>query len=134
MSVKHTDGIPCPSCWAKLAEAHPELAAWFGRVKTKYTNVHVSWSYRGATDQEQMFLDSKTHLHYPDSAHNKTGPDLKPCSRALDLFLIDDDGVARFPPLWYAKLDSENQADQEHLLWGGSWKHLGDFDHFEMEP
>lgn len=130
----HTHDPVCPSCTEKLQTAHPYLAEWFRKLKGRYLNAHVSWAYRGAEDQEQFFKEGKTHCHYPNSAHNKTKPDGTPCAMALDLFQLDDDGVARFAPLWYAKVNTENEANHEPIAWGGKFKSLGDGDHFELKP
>jgi hypothetical protein len=131
--LRHTDDPVCPLCTEKALQAHPELAAWYGRVKSRYPNVHISWSYRGAEDQEKAVLEGKSKLHYPKSQHNKTDAQGKPQAHALDLFLIDEDGAARFPPMFYAKLNAENEANREAILWGGRWKKFGDLDHFEMQ-
>jgi len=127
----HTADPVCPLCADKLQMAVPELVAWFNRIKAVYPNAHVSWSYRNQADQEQFFKDGKTQCHYPNSAHNKM-QNGKPAALALDIFLIDEDGSARFPGLWYAKLNAENEQNREPILWGGRWKHLGDMDHFEF--
>lgn len=133
MSLHHSAGPVCPLCEAKLVQAHPYLRDWFHDVKARYVNVHVSWSYRGLEDQESAFLQGKTKLHYPKSAHNRTVRDL-PQSYALDLFLEDEDGNARWPQPWFAKLNEENQASKLPIFWGGAWKKLGDADHFEYRP
>lgn len=131
MSAHHTHDPICPLCTEKALQAIPELAAWFGRVKAKYPNVHISWSYRDAANQEKAVIEGRSKLHYPNSAHNKVDPKGAPAARALDLFLIDDDGAARFPGLWYAKLNADNVAAHEPIFWGGQWKKFGDLDHFE---
>lgn len=108
------------------------MSSWFKRLKSRYPNVHVSWAYRGADDQDRFFKEGKSQLRYPLSAHNATLYG-KPCSRALDLFQIDEDGVARFSEPFYAKVNDENEAAQEPITWGGTWKSLGDKDHFERK-
>lgn len=132
MKVHHTSDRVCPSCEAKLLTAEPALGEWFRRLKARYINVHIAWAYRGAEDQEQAFRDRKSNCHYPDSPHNKT-KDGKPCSIALDLFQEDEDGVARFSKDFYAKVNAENLANHEPLIWGGDFKTLGDFDHFQLK-
>jgi hypothetical protein len=130
----HTSDEVCPMCSFKLKSAHPYLRDWFNTwVKPKYINAHISWAFRGEEDQEQAFADHKTLLHWPKSPHNHEEGGL-PMSMALDLFQIDEDGVARFSPLFYAKLAQEIEADKLPLFWGGKWKHLGDLDHIEYQP
>ena len=124
--IHHTNLGPCPSCQNKLGMAHSELATWFNCiVKIAYPNAHVSWSYRDQADQEQCFLDGKTRLHFPNSAHNKT-PAL-----ALDLFQIDDHGEGVWSPKFFSDV---KKLTPSHIVWGGLWKTLGDNDHFELLP
>jgi hypothetical protein len=132
MSFHHTADKTCLSCEDKLQSAHAVLRAWFHAVKDKYPNVHISWGYRNQADQEQAFHEGKTELHYPHSAHNAVGIDSKPCARALDLFQIDEDGVARFAQLFYAKIADECLQNRDPIKWGGHWKSIGDADHFEL--
>jgi hypothetical protein len=132
MNVPHTSDPTCPSCETKLCQAHVSLRDWFHKVKAANPNVHISWSYRGQEDQEKAFQEGKSKLHYPDSAHNKVGQDEQPCARALDLFQIDEDGVARFSPPFYAKLAAQCLDDRDPIRWGGTFKSLGDKDHFEL--
>ena len=129
---KHTSDPVCPLCEEKLLSAHVYLSSWFKNLKKRYANAHVSWAYRNAVDQAQFFREGKTHCQYPASAHNKTKADQTPCSMALDLFQEDEDGVARFSPIWYAKINAENEADKEPISWGGKFKNLGDADHFQL--
>lgn len=126
------DGV-CPLCTQKLTQAHPILVDWFNHdVKPRYPNAHVSWSWRGKEDQEKFFDAGTTKLHFPKSAHNNM-KQLLPYSLALDLFQIDEDGVARFAPLFYAKLAQEIDENRRPMFWGGKWKRLGDLDHFELD-
>lgn len=134
VSLHHVVTGPCPLCEAKLATAHPYLVSWFRRVRKKYLNAHVSWAYRSADEQNECYRKGQSELQYPASAHNKTKADGTPCSHALDLFQLDEDGVARFPPLWYAKVDEDNRADREPLLWGKAFKSLGDLCHWQLNP
>lgn len=123
----HTSDLACPLCSAKLALAHPELAQWFSDiVKPLHADSHVAWSYRGPEDQEQAFKEGKSKCHYPDSPHNK-----KP-AEALDLFQIDAAGRGIWVPKFFAALDAHNKAQGIDLLWGGEFKSLGDYDHFQI--
>lgn len=131
--LHHTHDPVCLLCEDKLFTADPRLASWFRAVKARYTNVHVSWSWRGEADQEAFFKEGKTHAHFPHSAHNKMDASGKPCSLALDLFQIDEDGIARFSPLFYAKIADESEKTNEPILWGGTFKNIGDKDHFQLK-
>lgn len=127
MVLHHIEGPLCPLCEEKLDKVHPYMANWYRIKKKKYPNLHVSWGFRGRSEQERAFNDGKTKLHYPDSAHNKIP------SLAIDLFQIDEDGVARWSQVFFMKLNAENEADQFPIKWGGNWKSLGDADHFQYE-
>jgi hypothetical protein len=123
----HTSDPVCALCETKLATAHASLGDWFRQVKSLYPDLHVSWGYRDAASQLEAFKEGKTKLNFPNSAHNKT-PAL-----ALDLFQIDEQGKAKWDGVFFAKLDAFNQEKGHAIKWGGHFKHLGDFDHFELE-
>lgn len=129
--MKHSNSPKsCSSCEEKLKDAHPDIAAWFrDKVKAKFQDCHVSWSYRGSDDQEQAFLDGKSELHFPLSPHNKSDDQGNPCSLALDLFELDYNGQARWA---WAYFRSIAEVEAEAVFWGGQWPHLGDADHFEL--
>ena len=55
-----------------------------------------------------------------------------PFSKALDLFLIDDDGVARFPMPFYKMLWEKTEKDRWPIAWGGNFKKFKDGPHFEL--
>lgn len=126
-SFHHTSEPVCPLCEEKLSQAHEHLATWFRTiVKPKWPDAHVSWSYRGKEDQEKAFADAKTRLHFPKSAHNHQ-PAL-----ALDLFQLNEDGVAVWSPKFFAQVALLNKGEYPNLVWGGTFKTLGDGDHFEL--
>ena len=118
----HTSEPVCPLCEQKLSAAHEKLIEWFHDLKSRHPDVHISWSFRDETSQEQAFQDGKTKLHFPLSAHNKQP------AMALDIFQIDDSGKAKWDPVFCAKVAQESPL----LRWGGDWKSLGDRDHFEL--
>lgn len=133
MSLHHLEGASCPLCEEKLAEAHPELVKWYRKkVKAFKPEAHISCSYRGEADQAQAVQEGKSRLAFPHSPHNKTGPDGKPEARALDLFVLEG-GLARFPSLWYTAIAATAVMAKDPILWGGTWKKLGDLDHFQLE-
>lgn len=126
--LHHDDSENCGLCFAKLREAHPYLVSWFWRKKKQHPNMHVSWAYRNAEDQNEAFAEGKSKLKYPQSCHNKQP------AQALDIFLIDNDGMARFPVKFYTLLNAENEAESLPLQWGGTFKSLGDYDHWQLDP
>lgn len=132
--MEHTADPVCLGCEKRLEWAHPYLQDWFrAHIKPQYPNTHVSWSFRGQEDQNAFYRDGKTKLIWPNSAHNHM-ENGAPLSLALDLFQIDEDGVARWAPLFFAKLNAYNEAQGLKIFWGGRWKTLGDGDHFSYIP
>lgn len=132
MSV-HQDGETCPGCELKLDEAHPYLAQWFReKVKPKYPNAHVAWSYRGEADQNAAVSEGRSEQPYPQSAHNHT-ENGKPCSYALDLF-EQVQGKGLWSPGFYSSVNADIDKEGLPIFWGGRWKKLGDKDHFQYRP
>lgn len=125
MGLHHTPDPICPLCADKLSRAHEDLVSWFMIVKAQFIDAHVSWSYRDEEAQEAAFDDGKTRLHYPNSAHNELP------SSALDLFQIIQE-QAIWDPKFFVDLADFNSKKFPHILWGGRWKTLGDYDHFEL--
>lgn len=117
----------CPLCEAKLLQAHGDLVKWFHEVvKPNFPDMHVSCSYRDKEAQEAACQQGLSRLEYPKSAHNKLP------SHALDLFQqIDGRGV--WNPSVYGKLNDISMTKGYPLLWGASFKSLGDYDHFQLK-
>jgi hypothetical protein len=100
--------------------AHPYLANWFwGEVKKRFPDAHISWSYRDMANQEDCVARGVSRLHFPKSAHNKQ-PAL-----ALDLFQLVD-GQAKFNPSFYHAIYEALTKQNRPILWGAVWKSLGD--------
>jgi hypothetical protein len=94
-----------------------------------FKDVHISSSWRGPDDQNELVLSGASRLQWPLSRHNamKNG---KPCSEALDLFFLIS-GVAQFPWKRYADINEWNQKNGESVDWGGRWKFV-DGPHYEL--
>ena len=129
MAVKHVNGTPdCPECALKLADAHPDLVKWYlEKVKPRFADAHISWSFRDKDSQEQAFLDGKSKLHFPNSKHNQV-PAL-----ALDLFQLDIHGLALWRWGYFRDISDMAAVDADPILWGGLWKSIGDSDHFQLK-
>lgn len=104
MSKVHNDGPVCFGCAAKFEHGHPELKKVFEKMKKENPDIHVSWVWRGPKDQEEAYSSGASNCHFGKSQHNKMSSQGKPCSRAFDLFIIDADGVPRWPGIRLAKL------------------------------
>lgn len=105
-----------------------EMCRWFRVMKTKYPNLHICCSYRDQQDQEAAFIAGTSHLHYPESKHNKMP------SWALDVFQIDENGQAVFDKVFYTQLAADTLSDGHMIVWGGRWQTLSDKPHFEYNP
>lgn len=149
MTLHHTSDETCPLCIEKLKRAHLYLVQWFSVLKRKYPNIHVSRSWSDQAEQDGFYAKGRkqnpdgswaivtprevvTELRWPFSAHNHTDRSGMPQSMALDLFQLDEDGVARWVPLFFAKVNAENEKAGEPLQWGGKFKSLGDSCHFQF--
>lgn len=122
--MKHTHDVICPSCSDKLALAHPSLQSWFNLVKIKFPDIHISWSFRDELDQNNAFKDKTSNVEWPNSAHNKTP------ACALDLFQLNENGIATFDPVYMAKIQN---SFPDGIKWGGNFVQLKDWDHFELQ-
>lgn len=131
MSV-HQEGDLCQGCEIKLETAHLSLRDWFHAVKKNTPNIHISWAYRDEDSQNQAYYDGKSRFKWPDSDHNYMENGL-PCSFALDLFVLQDDLSAIFPPSTYSRINEFNEENYPNILWGGKYPTLRDFDHFYLK-
>jgi hypothetical protein len=123
----------CPLCTQKLTLAHADIKDWFGKVRGPFPNAHISWTFRDRDSQEQAFSDGRSKLHFPESAHNISDMNGDPCARAIDLFVLDEDGIGTWPPAFFSAVEAFNQTLQAPLMWGGLWKSLGDRDHWQLQ-
>lgn len=129
--IHHTTDQDCPSCKEKLDTCHPVLVEWFIWLKWSYPKVHVAWGWRGEQDQHNDFLSGRSKKDWPMSPHNNM-KDGMPCSLALDIFTIDEQGHAGFDEEFYRLVDEVTQSNDYPLLWGGSFPHLKDMDHWQL--
>lgn len=78
-------------------------------------------------------MEGKSKLKYPLSMHNKCDAKGNPRSLALDLFELDFNGIGRWAYGYFRTIAQEADKDGAPIFWGGNWKKLGDFDHFQLE-
>lgn len=147
MSAKprHAPGPECPSCSAKILDAHPVLREWWARVKARFPDVHLSWTFRDKATQEMFFRMHKTAANWPKSKHNVM-KDGKPWSRAFDVFRLvpgtGPDGkpamIATFKLAECREIRDFLTAEQAPIVWGAEQNikvagmALVDADHFEL--
>lgn len=131
----HNPGPVCDGCETFLQEAHPRIARWFRELKKEELMAHISCAWRNAAEQNKAKREGKSGLSWPNSRHNRLNPKTKkPESAALDIFVLDEDGIAQWPPRWFFKINQRNEAFREPLIWGGKFSKLGDANHFELKP
>lgn len=53
-------------------------------------------------------------------------------AEALDLFQLDDKGIALFPWKFYHQIATEANDSSAPIFWGGQFAHFSDSDHFEL--
>lgn len=132
-TLRHQEGPTCGLCDAKLYSAHEQLVDWFNAAKKKWQNLHISWAFRGMQDQQSAFDSGASKVVWPDSAHNNM-VGTRPYSLALDVFLIDEDGMARFSYQFNRSLWRWTQEEYgaRGWVWGGNFKSINDSGHFQM--
>jgi len=122
---------PCPSCEEKLLGCHPKLRDVFNYMREIDWMAHCSWGYRGKKDQDEFFRTGRSQKKYPESKHNKTTQDGRPCSEAIDVFFLETPGTATFRQEYYEMIWEElPQEMKDKLRWGRAW---GDTNHFELK-
>ena len=130
--MKHTNSTAvCVRCEKMLDEGHPDLRKSFAEIRKTYPDVHVSCVYRGKEAQNKAVQDKLSKTPWPKSKHNAL-QDGKPCSLAMDLFRLGDDGKAYFPMDFYAMIANLATILRLPLVWGGSWK-MVDGPHFQLK-
>ncbi len=130
--LHHSNGNECPSCGEKISQACEYLRSWFRRARVQFPDVHISWSYRGKTDQQKAYDDGLSRRQYPDSAHNHTRNG-EPYSLALDLFQLNAEGRAIYDMGFYAEVAQWCVSNDDPILWGGNYKTFKDFDHYFVD-
>lgn len=134
MAKTHIDGPICPGCETKLKDAHPIISEWFREhVKPKHLDCHISCSFRGEKDQNEAKALGKSQLAWPLSAHNKSDDQGNPCAIALDLFELASNGMAVWRYKYFREIAQECEGLDISIRWGGTFKSLGDYCHFELE-
>lgn len=131
--LRHTNiPNPCPSCEKELETAHPEIAAWFRNfVKPRHPDAHVSDAWRDKAEQNQFYAEGRSKAPWPKSKHNTT-LDGKPCSLALDLFELANNGMGCWRWSYFKKIADESKAEGWPVDWAGWWRTFAEGPHFEL--
>lgn len=112
----------------RLDGAHPLLRKLFAAV-AKEANITILDSQRGRAAQERAFALGNSRAHFGQSAHNWTP------AIALDVapYPIDWNNIDRFKTLG-ALVEKTAKAMGIPIQWGGRWKSLKDYPHYELTP
>ena len=111
----------------KLASCDPKLQDVFNRVILRRDCIILS-GRREELEQNELVRNGRSELKYPLSKHNK-----KPQSTAIDTapFPIDWENIQRFVEFGGYVLGMADAMNIK-LVWGGHWKSLKDYGHFEL--
>lgn len=139
MRLHDEPGAFCHGCAEKLKNCHSYLSFWFHeRVKKNHPEAHISDGFRSKVLQDVAFKNGLSNAKWPESPHNHSNPYSKqPQSLAVDVFQIDKNGIARWDPVWCAKLNAAIEKDGDPMKWGGKFKvgpgKHADNNHFEID-
>jgi peptidoglycan L-alanyl-D-glutamate endopeptidase CwlK len=113
---------------ASLAKARPELQKLFAAVILEI-DCTVLDSERGKAAQEKAFKAGNSKAHFGQSPHNFTP------SIAVDVvpYPLDWDDIAAFKKLG-AVVKRKAKELGIPISWGGDWRSLKDFPHYELSP
>jgi len=108
------------------ATLHPKLRDICDQA-IKYMDFAIIQGHREEADQEKAFKEGKSKARWPHSEHNKIP------SRAMDLFPAPYDwkDIESFRVLADLILGIAERRGVK-LRWGGTFKTLRDFPHFEL--
>lgn len=117
----------------KLKTCHNDLQL-ICREAIKVMDFSVLCGYRTGYEQDKLFHEKKSLVMFPKSKHNKSP------SKAVDIcpYPIDFDNIPKFYELkgvmfaivHYLK---ENGKITHSLEWGGMWRSLKDYPHFQLK-
>lgn len=133
---------------ARLANAHPVLVQLMTRaLALSEQDFSILETFRSEADQEKAFRAGNTKVHYPNSAHNQTGPDGKPRSCACDVlpYPFTNWNDPAMLDGWRKINDAVAKASKELGIpyrWGGDFNRDGskttsdawDKPHYELHP
>ncbi len=131
MRLHHTNDGICPLCAEKLKLADARLETWFLQIKSEFSDVHISCSYRGEKEQNEAFKEGFSRARYPLSKHNATDSKGNPCALALDVFQLKEN-AAWFDRAYFKAIAESGVTRSSAIKWGGTFKNISDLCHFEL--
>lgn len=114
-----------------LLEAHPLLQKLINQFVLDYPNfpIQVNDARRGRAEQEKAFAHGNSRAHFGQSAHNYTP------AIALDIYPLPVN-FNKLQPFRDMGIKVKVTAKKLGIpiAWGGDWKSIKDFPHFELTP
>lgn len=117
----------------RLATCHPDIRKVCEQLIKTY-DFSVTCGHRGKADQEAAYKNGNSKVRWPNSAHNALP------SNAVDLvpYPVDWNDIGRFKELAAGFLAIANFMRElgiikHEFVWGGNWRTLKDYPHFELK-
>lgn len=117
----------------RLNTCHPDLRKVCEEVIRTY-DFSVTCGHRNKKEQDEAYRKGNSNVRYPNSAHNKIP------SLAVDIvpYPVDWNDIGRFRELAaafmaVASVLKERGEITSDFVWGGNWKTLKDYPHFEVK-
>lgn len=117
----------------RLATCHKDLRAVCEQL-IKTFDFSVTCGHRGKADQDAAYKAGNSKVRFPNSAHNKLP------SMAVDIvpYPVDWNDIGRFKEMAaaffaVANLLKERGEITHEFRWGGNWRTLKDYPHFEVK-
>ncbi len=117
----------------RLATCHADIRKVCEQL-IKTVDFAVTCGHRNKADQNAAYKAGNSKVQFPNSAHNSLP------SKAVDLvpYPVDWNDIGRFKELAaafmaVASLMYELGIIRSKFIWGGNWKTLKDYPHFEIK-
>ena len=117
----------------RLATCHPDIRQVCEQLIKTY-DFSVTCGHRGKAEQDKAVAQGKSRAKWPASAHNKLP------SLAVDIvpYPVDWNDTGRFRELAaaffaVANLLKERGEISSQFVWGGNWRTLKDYPHYEIK-
>lgn len=117
----------------RLATCHADIRKVCEQL-IKTFDFSVTCGHRGKADQDAAYKAGNSKVRFPNSAHNKLP------SLAVDMvpYPVDWNDIGRFKEMAaaffaVANLLKERGEITHEFDWGGNWRTLKDYPHFEVK-
>lgn len=126
-----------------LSLLHPDLQSlckqWLQQCKDSGIHVIVTNTYRSQEEQDALYAQGRTapgkivtNAKGGKSEHNFTLDDGTPASKAFDFAVEDKNGQLNWNVNSIEWSEVVSIGQQLGLVWGGGWKSIKDFDHWQL--